>query len=242
MSVDAISRRIQRAYAQIGSSNRGEARTARARLAEMRARYPEYFPNGRFQPRFKADAVSDGADWDEQWIIRQLAHFGDATLLAISAAALQPDGRYKIAWADVAATARPRLAAFVQWPEAIHHPVFLSEMGIAARALLVARPGVVETERAEQEGDHELDALKAAAPFMDEGFSDPKGWKPSEIIQVAYCITATRSFVLADAKHLNRAKAYATRMLEEARRRYAAGFYANPLGEPVKRPAQEACR
>lgn len=68
-------------------------------------------------------------------------------------------------------------------------------------------------------------AIDRAKPFLDEGWSSDD-WAPSALLRIGYCTLLTTD--APDAVEL--AESFANRHLEEARRRYAAGFLANPFG------------
>jgi hypothetical protein len=51
------------------------------------------------------------------------------------------------------------------------------------------------------------------------------------MLVIGYCAIITSPAPGAE----DRARDYASRMLSEARRRYKAGYFANPFGEPIER-------
>lgn len=83
-----------------------------------------------------------------------------------------------------------------------------------------------------QKADPVLDLIEKATPFLDDGWSGPGRLKPSSVIMITYCMIMTSS--AADAAE--RAFTLTMQRMLEARRRFRAGFYANPFGDPVERP------
>jgi hypothetical protein len=83
------------------------------------------------------------------------------------------------------------------------------------------------------ETDTILDALERAAPFFDAGYSPAsRRLRPSAITQIRYCVLMSQN---NEAAH-DHARAMAAAWLAEGRKRWRAGFSANPLpAEPVPR-------
>ncbi len=81
-------------------------------------------------------------------------------------------------------------------------------------------------------------SLVAATPYLDANWRLAPGGplKPSEILSLRYCIESTNHRIGIGRAH-REAGARLRAALEEARRRYRDGFFADPLGEPVRRPA-----
>jgi hypothetical protein len=78
---------------------------------------------------------------------------------------------------------------------------------------------------------HPLAAIAKAAPFVDASFDQAGGkWRPSELMKLVYFVTSTSG--RRDA--VDHADEAVRDLLNEARNRYAAGFYADPFAEPVQ--------
>ncbi len=69
--------------------------------------------------------------------------------------------------------------------------------------------------------------VENAAPYLDAVADDLTKWKPSTLIRIGY-------HIIASGTKPELAAPYVNDMIEEARNRYAAGFYADPFMEPVK--------
>lgn len=104
----------------------------------------------------------------------------------------------------------------------------LNAAGLIARDLLISRWDEIE----EASRDPILDKLAEMAPFVDAGWDGRSGWAPSEILQLRYLIAVTD---LDDWKRIIRMKLQAAEWIEEGRRRWRAGFSADPTGEPKPR-------
>jgi len=76
-------------------------------------------------------------------------------------------------------------------------------------------------------------AVERATPFVDAAH-DPAGaeWKPSELLRIGF-------YAAYSGARPESAFVFINDMLDEARNRYAAGFYADPFMEPARvRPHQ----
>ncbi len=88
-----------------------------------------------------------------------------------------------------------------------------------------------------EDTDPAFAALVAATPYIDAGWRLVPGGplKPSQRISLVYLMSATNHYI-GIARAQREAAAWLLALLDEARERYRAGFYANPLGDPVARP------
>lgn len=89
-----------------------------------------------------------------------------------------------------------------------------------------------------EETDPLYAALVAAEPYLNENWVHVPGGplKPFEVLSLRYCIVSTNYHIgMANARAAAKEELQAA--LEKARQRYRSGFYANPFGEPVRRPA-----
>lgn len=82
----------------------------------------------------------------------------------------------------------------------------------------------------EQNPEPVLDEIDRASAYLDEGWTPDGGLRPSSTIKMTYCMA-----MAAHEPDRMAAVEYVTRNLNEARRRWLAGFYANPFGDPVQR-------
>jgi hypothetical protein len=221
--LDMISKRVQRARALSGSANRNESRAGRAEMARLRARYPDYFHQGYFQPRYIDDHQIAEPDVDEDLLMGYLADFNPTWLEWIANAVERADGKFQV-FCD-----RP-LDIFVdRHPTMGFMPPTLNAAGLVARDILLNR----QAELDERARDPELDALDAMARYADHGFEGP-GWSPSAVMKIHYLIMLTREIRDGPAARIN-AKKHAIKWVEEGRARWKAGFVANPFGDPVLR-------
>lgn len=106
----------------------------------------------------------------------------------------------------------------------------LSVRGLEARALLVEHWAEIE----EMARDPILEKLKSMAPFVDGGWDRSSLYSPSEIMLLRYFIAVSDR---DNQDRVTRIRQLALGWIEEARHRWKAGFYANPFGAPVRRPA-----
>lgn len=106
---------------------------------------------------------------------------------------------------------------------------YLNADGLTARRMLTDRwDDIVEAGR-----DHILEKLKTMAPYVDAGHDDPTAYSPSEMMIFRYFIA------VSDREHPERGvdmRKQALGWIAEARARWLAGCYANPMGERRPRP------
>lgn len=229
-------RNIRATIARTKKGSRAEREKARAQLRWLEKDFPQYFHNGYFRepPKVQLPPIEE----DEDWLLRVMARATDEALQQVVEAHETPSGKLLVN----THLCRSFRQAFDQAAE--FAPGVLNDIGRHARKMLIERGEETRTKIAanrliiaEEERDHEWEALEKATPFLDEYDRGPKNWRVSEIIKIHYCIIATRDEVLPGRGHKAAAKAMVTETLAEARRRYKAGFYANPLIDPpVPRP------
>jgi hypothetical protein len=93
---------------------------------------------------------------------------------------------------------------------------------LAERAALNQAPVVVETDRL-----FEAEAEKRLFYFLEEGWNG-EGWRPSHLLTLGFCALSTLPFK-SSAYCENQAALFWSISVAEARRRYRAGFYADPF-------------
>lgn len=206
------------------------AQRAKAQLDEMRHLHPQYFDRlGIYRrPRFAAPP----SDWDDEWLMRRMSSFLDDDAIAVIAAADDQGGRFRVP---------PRSGLSHYW--AVHddnmpmiRPGWLTDLGEAARDLLHRRRADFDEFRRESLRDREMEEFDKAVRYIDELDRRPGAWRASDIIKIHYYIILTRESVWPGQGHELAAKNWLIGCLNRARRRYRAGYYANPLGDPVPRP------
>ncbi|MDH7971798.1 hypothetical protein QH494_06340 [Sphingomonas sp. AR_OL41] len=87
---------------------------------------------------------------------------------------------------------------------------------------------------AREKDDPILAKIEQMAPFVDEGWAPGmpgQPVRPSTMMGIRYCAVVTSP----DAGAADAAFQMALRWLNTARRRWRAGYCANPFGEPVRR-------
>lgn len=79
-----------------------------------------------------------------------------------------------------------------------------------------------------------LAALARAAPYIDARWEKERHHKipPSALIKIPFCM----DMFDGSPRRVRQTRERAVALLTEARRRYRAGFYADPFGDPIRRP------
>lgn len=121
-----------------------------------------------------------------------------------------------------------------EYPHLIYSELgYLNADGLSARRLLLECWAEIEAAGR----DPLLDKLEQMAPYVDANWNNQSTYAPSEIMILRYFIE------VSDIERPERGiamKKEALRWVDEARSRWLAGFYANPFGPRMARPAQAA--
>ncbi|EQA97253.1 hypothetical protein [Sphingobium sp. HDIP04] len=104
----------------------------------------------------------------------------------------------------------------------------LSKDGVRARLMLLARWDEIE----QASRDPILEKLTCMAPFIDQSWDGTSTYSPSEKMIMRYFIAVADK---ENPARIRRMKEQAIGWIDESRRRWKAGFHANPIGTPLPR-------
>jgi hypothetical protein len=229
--MNADIRNIKATIARTKKGTRAERDKARELLDWYKKDYPEYFPRGYFREPTPADFIFCAIEDDELFLIEIMADASQATIQEIMD---QIDGKSETQ-PEVRAIANRLNLSFSKMGD--RETVLLNECVSHICKMLMERRNETLAKIAEARRDPEMEALEKAAQFLDEYDRKAGNWRVSDLLKIRYLLMMTRDDVLPGMGHKALAKEVINKALAEARRRYAAGYYANPsINPPILRP------